>query len=381
MANFEFWQYRYRDDYRAFARAHEGYRRAIELDPSSAYAHFSFARAVAWNEPELAVQLFERSAELDPLYDLSRARSAVLMSLTRGLHETARKRLEELSARSLFGISAQRADLARALGRLDEAVTLFPVGEPARWSLYMSLGDREAAREALRAFRDRGGQPGEKAGPDRGDDLAEAVYQAASLSMEARFGEAYEALERRRTDFPLSRVLDLPTARFALIAGHAEHAREILEQRLPDLVSGLDSVNGLNVIPALDLATAYAGTGRRAEAAELLQRIGAFLDGADAPRWPLFVYLRARAHALASEREQALRALDRAYDGGFRMTWGVDVGPGLLLYTDPIDADPAFAALRQDPRFKSWRRRIGEDNARQLESLRARASGVPASSS
>jgi hypothetical protein len=243
----------------------------------------------------------------------------------------------------------------------------------------MSLGDREAARAELEEFRAGGRQPiGWEWRASAGDDLREAAYQAASFSMDARFEAAYEALDRRRVEFQLSHALDAATARYALIAGHAERARELLELRLPDLASGLDPVNALNVIPALDLAAALDGTGHRAESTALLRRIGAFLDAPQAPRWPLFAYLRARAHALASEREQALRALDRAHEEGFRLTWAVDLGPGLYLYTDPIDADPAFASLRDDSRFEAWRQRIEEDNARQLEGLRARANEVPA---
>ena len=85
----------------------------------------------------------------------------------------------------------------------------------------------------------------------------------------------------------------------------------------------------------------------------------------------MFTYLRARTHALAGEKELALSALDRAYDEGFRLTWGIDLMPGLLFYIDPIDADPAFAALRESKGFKDWRERIRADNARQLKRFQA----------
>jgi hypothetical protein len=117
---------------------------------------------------------------------------------------------------------------------------------------------------------------------------------------------------------------------------------------------------------------AYAGTGQRDAATQLLTGIGAFLDGADAPRLPMFLFLRARAHALAGERDLALAALDHAYNEGFRQTWAVDLNPQPLLYVDSIDTDPAFAGLRADPRYRSWRERIRVDNARQLERLQTR---------
>ena len=69
----------------------------------------------------------------------------------------------------------------------------------------------------------------------------------------------------------------------------------------------------------------------------LLERIAAYLDGPAALRLPLFAFQRARAHALAGESEAAFRALDEAYERGFRTTWALDLRPQSLLYIDPIE--------------------------------------------
>ncbi|MGH8240255.1 MAG: hypothetical protein ACREXP_25015, partial [Steroidobacteraceae bacterium] len=84
-------------------------------------------------------------------------------------------------------------------------------------------------------------------------------------------------------------------------------------------------------------------------------------------RLPLFAFQRARAHALAGEYEAAFSALDRAYDAGFQTTWALDLRPQSLLYIDPIDADPAFSSLRNDPRLARWLARVRADNAAQLQ--------------
>jgi hypothetical protein len=123
----------------------------------------------------------------------------------------------------------------------------------------------------------------------------------------------------------------------------------------------------------MDLAAAQLTTGAGHEARALLGRISAYLDGPAALRLPLFTLERARVHALAGEPDAALRALDRAYNEGLRTTWALDLRPQSFLYIDPLDADPAFGALRGDPRFTSWRERIREDNAGQLERLRLHA--------
>jgi hypothetical protein len=244
------------------------------------------------------------------------------------------------------------AGLRRELAKDDFYV---PGNSTRLWALLMSLGDHDGARAVL--------------GID-GGTLANALREAAMHNMDGEFNAALEALEKRRLKFPLSRVLDASTARQALIVGKMTRAIEILEQRLPDVARGSAPVTAFNVMPALDLAAAYSGDDRAVEGRELLGRIVAFLDGPEAPHLPMFVYLRARAHALAGEQDAAIRELERAYDQGFRLTWALDLHAQPLFYVDPIDKDPVFEALRLDPRLKSWRERIRLDNGRQLEKLK-----------
>ena len=143
-------------------------------------------------------------------------------------------------------------------------------------------------------------------------------------------------------------------------------------------MSGIEPISARNLLPALDLATAQVNTGARKDARALLERITAYLDGPRVLRLPLFVFQRARAHALAGEPDAALRALERAYNEGLRTTWALDLRPQSSLYIDPIDADPAFRALRNDPRLTHWFERITADNVRQLEQLRAHDAVPPA---
>lgn len=355
-ANFEAMQSRFRGDFGAYESAQRDYRRASELDPENSAIDFNYGRAVLWDDPDLAMSLFERTLKIDPLWDNALGFSATLLS-RRGLHEAARERLRAIAGQSLEPgtFDLHIAALERQLGHLDEALNYLrrvpSVAESIeRWSTELSLGDRAAAQKALEAFRD--------------DALSKLLREVATLSMNARYPAAFELLDRHCDEFPLSRVLDVPTARFALIAGHADRARALLLKRLPDLARGIEPVKARNVMPALDLALASARMGDAAAANQLLARIAAFLDGPDVPRWPMFLYLRARTYALAGDRELALRTLDRAYSEGFRMLWALDLSPQPLLYMDPIDADPAFDALRADARYRSWRERIQADNSR-----------------
>ena len=83
----------------------------------------------------------------------------------------------------------------------------------------------------------------------------------------------------------------------------------------------------------------------------------------------MFVYLRARTHALAGERARALQALERAFDSGFRTLWAVDLHPQPLMYLDPVAADPAFDSLRRSGEFQRWLGRIEVDVASQVARL------------
>ena len=121
MANFEMWQYRFRGESEAYRRADALFRRAVEVDPSNAYAHFDYARAIQWCEPRRALPLFERSAELDPLTPAGVGLGALAMSRL-GLHDAARDRIQNIVARSGAGISSPVAGTFESyLGRLDRA--------------------------------------------------------------------------------------------------------------------------------------------------------------------------------------------------------------------------------------------------------------------
>lgn len=371
-ANFQMWRYRFLGDYESFVAASSDFRRAIQLDPYNDTAFFDYGRAVLWHEPDLAQSLFERTVQIEPLRRRAGSMAALVVGI-RGDPDAARERMRTQAERVLnrpAGEAAGVAGFEQYFGRLDEAVVAARAALPRGgledsvqlWGLYMSLGDRDAAGSAL----------------DFGDtDLAAALSEAAILTMDGRYHDAFAVLDNRRGEFAQSRVLDLPAARLALIAGRTAEALAIFEERLPDLVAGVEPVNGHNVMPALDLVVAWQAAGEHAQSRQLLDRIAKFLDDPSSPRLPMFLYLRARAHALARETAPAMLALDRAYDAGFRTIWANDLHPEPYFYVDPVEVDPAFAALRSHARYQSWIARIRTDNARQLERLKARETSAP----
>ena len=359
----EAWQARFRGNSDARRRSAADFRRALELDPANSAIYFNFGRMTFWDQPELAQQMFEHALAIDPLWDTARSLSALLLS-ARGLPDAARDRLQELSAHSLdtatYGLPM--GILEAQAGHLDDAaISLKESGAPVYlqlWRTFLSLGDRAAAQRALDGLK--------------GDALTETLRDAALYMMDGRYALAFAALDRRCDEYPLSLVLDVPDARLALIVGRPERARALLLRRFPDLAAGAEPVSARNVMPALDLVLALQRTGDGERGRKLLERTTLFLESQDAPHWPMFGYLLARAYALAGNPAAALRALARAYDAGFRLLWALDLDPQPLDYLDPVDADPAFASLRHDASYARWRDDIRADNASQLVHLRAR---------
>jgi TolB-like protein/DNA-binding winged helix-turn-helix (wHTH) protein/tetratricopeptide (TPR) repeat protein len=365
-AGFGTWRYFYLGDYGAYQRAQDDFRRATELEPSNALAYYNYGRAVQWTAPSLARDLIARTAELDPLRYGAVGNYASMLGRF-GERERGERLIRELyerhNPRSRYEVAIFAGVLAYDFGRLDDAVTFTRESLPHTqewlqlWRLLLTLGDTDGARDALMHDDSPHGR---------------ALRKAAGFVTERKYREAYLALERERAQFAWNRILDLPTARLAAIVGEDEAALSILEQRLPGLVNGTEPINAHNAMPAMDLAYAFAQAARSREARVLLEKIATFLDGPMAPRVPLFTYLRARAYALEHDGASAQRLLERAYDEGFRATWAPSLLPSALVYIDPIDADPAFAAIRSTAEYKVWLARIESDNARQLERLRAR---------
>jgi TolB-like protein/DNA-binding winged helix-turn-helix (wHTH) protein/Tfp pilus assembly protein PilF len=369
-ANFGFWRYRFGGDYAAYVAAQSDMQRAINIDPSNADAFDDFGRAVLWNDPDFASSLLEQSIQLDLLCTGPNIMITVLLG-SRGHLQTARERCEAVLKRlpEAAPCLMALATLDVYYGHFEPTIALMRASEKSiggatrlqLWAVYMSLGDQAAAQKWL----------------DFGPNAFEKVLSdAARFATDARYEQAFQVLEQHRNEYPLSHLLDFPTARFALIAGHAPKAREILEKRLPDVVSGVEPISARNLLPALDLATAQLRTGSGEDGRRLLARIAEYLDGPSALQLPLLTYERARVYALSGDAGAALRMLDRAYELGLRTTWALDLRPQSFLYVDPLDADPAFTALRKEPRFAHWRDRITTDNARQLAHLRT--TDVPA---
>lgn len=360
-ANFEFWRYRFQGDYGAHLAAESDMQRAITLDPGNSVAYEEFGRAILWHEPERATSLLERATQVDLLCIGPNIMIASLRG-NRGQLDAARKHCADLVARfpEAKACDMSIGTLELYYGNVGLAVPLLKIvekflGGPARiqlWSVHMSADDRAGARQWL----DFGKLPMEK-----------PLSDAARFAMEGQFDRAFAVLDQHRDDYPQSHLLDVPAAKFALLAGKEEQALDILERRFADLASGIEPISARNILPAIDLGTARLATGKDGIARELLERVAFYLDAPAALKLPLFAVQRARVHGLLGDKEAAMQALERAYEEGLRMTWAIDLRPQSFLYVDPLEADPAFASLREDARYRALFKRIRTDVASALE--------------
>ena len=357
-------RYQVSGDFPSLTHAQADFRQALALNPTDAYARVSFGFAEMYIDPDFALDLYEQALEIDPQQQHAQLQIANTFR-NRGQFEEARKRY--LSLIELYPQNSssyrQLALLELFSGHLDLAIPWFqemnrhgspqPAIDP--WSARMSMGDDRAADAELR-------RPSEPV-------VDQQLNAAALRCMTGHCDEGLDLLEHARSDGLLNGELDLTAAHAALVIGQTERALLILMRHLPSVASGEEAINGYNVAGAIDLAATWQRLGRSDAAQRLLAQIATYLDRAPAVQLPAAIYLRAEVFALSGDKGQALDTLDRAFDAGFRTTWGTWLPPDSCIYLNHVSADPGIATLRDEPRFKAWLTRINNDNALQLARL------------
>jgi len=104
------------------------------------------------------------------------------------------------------------------------------------------------------------------------------------------------------------------------------------------------------VFAALNIAAAQLKLGRRGHAELLLDRCGAYIASRDeGTRRARYAAGSVVVHALMGRREEALAALRRAIDDGFRAGWW------------KFQIDPALDSIRDDPRFVAMMKEVRAD--------------------
>jgi len=290
-----------------------------------------------------SIELFEAAIRADPSYAAPHAGLANVYVLL-GLSEIAVRS----PAESLRQAKAEAA-LALALDpRTAEAHTA--LGYALLWSWDLA--------ESERAFQ--------RAIELNPSDATTRFWHAVRLTAEGRFEEAIaEARFGQKLD-PVSPIITAGLSFVFHLAGrHAdaeEYARRTLEIE-PDFYMGLSrlgvahkqqraydravdalqravTVSGRHPDALAQLGQTYALQGRIREARQLLDELNVLSESRYVP-----AFARVLVFAGLGERDEAFNWLERAYDERY--------GPLMLLRVDPN-----LAALRDDPRFEEFARRI-----------------------
>jgi TolB-like protein/Flp pilus assembly protein TadD len=308
----------------AFATA----RRALDVDPASAFAHFALGSAYSVSEEiEENIASFEQAVALDPdhstLLDLSynnavTGRSAVaLKQVTRAVR----------LSRNVPNARAHAAAVLMMLGdeqRLEQWLDL-----AATEGLEMSRLDLERARLLARQGRSEESLELQRAGRERWAGNEEFERHSAALRVFlGDYQDVRSFIERQAEIAPAARMWGLGTPRTLF-------AQVLLEE-----------------------GEAARATALFAESLRIHQEMF------DAGRgWPERWLESAAIHALLGQPNEALQWLRRTFDAGFYV-------PGQLT------RDRRFAALRDDPRFMEIIARMADAQAAQR--ARIEAEGIAA---
>jgi len=196
--------------------------------------------------------------------------------------------------------------------------------------------------------------------PDNAIVRAVEILFARHRGDEARATEIGVALVNEEPDeswWPPTLYL---AGREDIAAGNADAAWDRYRRNYPSLFA--DDGRGVapfDVYAGLDLVVLLRATDAAPEAERLLERVTATLEEmplmGENGSWEALP----AAYALAGRKIDALEALERAVDAGWRSGWWYS-----------LDRHVWFDALRDESRFQALRDRVAADMAQQLENLR-----------
>jgi len=345
-----------------YAGAEAMYRRALELNPNSAYYDYGNLLRDRLGRPEEALALHSKAAELDPLS------AGIITSV--GMDFEAVGRFDEALARYQRAIEidpgyAQSYSLIgrhywSVSGKVDEAVVWFtksisvdpdnPISSAELGWSFFSLGDLSKAEYWIERSVELGP---ESIWPNvitqflylyLGD---EAAALACARKSHANFSREPFAWVALRND--------------ALRAGRYSEARGLYEKSFPELLNERDPKidNYWRSTAAIDLALVLSKTGEQQRANLLLNRSLHYIQTlprlGNAGYWIADVQI----YALQGEKQKALSALRQAIDEGWRTSW--------WYY---LKHDPNLESLHDEPEYQAMIAEIEADMAAQLEHVR-----------
>jgi len=374
------------------AQAEDAARKAVQLDPGLGEAHTSFGlvRKYRGDPAEEFAPHLRRGIELAPGSADGRKWYANYLAETN--HDA--EALEQLQVAVLLDPMSAiiRVNLATSLRRMERhqeakvqlrrALEIDPQFMPAIWGLwdYGSAGEIIAATsqvyrtqgfvtdpwivtEFVLNYLTLGDEIRAEAWASELDRIAanSRPTEVARLNLALFRSQEAEALKWAEKLFPISGNINVPSLTLLLHdlrRGDLETAMARYQGRYPELLAEDPRVADLYPV-ATDVAMLLQAMGQPERAERLLDRSLAFLATMAAGELGEFGVFLARIHALRGDAGEAIAALRRTIDAGWRRHW--------WFY---LKIDPAFDALRKDARFRSIVEEMETEMARQLAEVR-----------
>ena len=346
------------DNQPCIAGAEASFRKAVQLSPKDPDALTFYGNALVTRDPVHAIVYLKRAVTVDPLNRVG------LNALARAYVATGQNAGAErlyLSTVSLYpdfvDAKQELAELYIREGRLDRAEPWMrsaaaPQSDPSAAielaNLYFNLGMPQQAAAALDTLK---GQP-----------VAEGVVKAVRLMVAGDYRglKALSEQELKAGGDPF--WLSALSIADVLVQDY-EGARQQMLISSPELFEPNPTVSEKLAPQAVQAALICQRLGDQGQARRILQSLLAVTGPKPGrPQSPGVHLVRAKAYAVLGDKEQALKELRVAVEGGYRSVMDLE-------YFLRMDRDPLLQALWPDPRFRALIAQIEADNARMRQAL------------
>ena len=387
-------------EHEQFPKAGEAIRKALELNPDLAEAHAALGGLIGQtgDESEKAKLHLERAIELNPSYSPAYNWLALVYSNSAEFDkalETIRKgqEVDPLSAvlagnnASFSGMAGRHDEMKAGFDRLLETHPEYPSAYNGLAGYYLFVKGRldEALRYTLQATIVDSNETsyrayaatyldllGESSAADRWFESAFDLQpenndaRAFRLLSQVRRGKLAEATAAARNlyeEYPgfLAHDWTLELVNSADIAiGNADLALQRMTEGFPEIAgSNPEPLTIWETSVAFEVVRLYRHAGNDEKADALLDELIAVLEAAPIVGPTGSAAELPAAYMLAGREADALAALRKAVDAGWRVGWRYQ-----------LDHHWAFEPLRDDPAFQSMRMALAADMEKQLENVR-----------